>query len=226
MRPPTKITRVSRNRSTHEPVAHLHRAPGRDPTLLTVAVALAGAVAFRVLPVSSTPLPRWIFLPSPLRLLCRVQAPTSWHLPSRRRLSASSGHIAGVTEMTSSSTLSTTSITLQFDLSRDINGAARDVEAGINAARTYLPTNLPANPTYRLVNSRRFAGSSCSGSSPIPTASRNSMTKHPPSSSSAFRRFPASAKCSLSVRRRPPFVSKSIPISFSAMGSASRRYSN
>jgi multidrug efflux pump len=62
------------------------------------------------------------------------------------------GHIAGVTEMTSSSTLGTTSITIQFDLSRDINGAARDVEAAINAARTYLPANLPANPTYRKVN--------------------------------------------------------------------------
>jgi multidrug efflux pump len=61
-------------------------------------------------------------------------------------------HIAGITEMTSSSSLSTTSVTLQFDLNRDINGAARDVEAGINAARTYLPTNLPQNPTYRKVN--------------------------------------------------------------------------
>ena len=54
--------------------------------------------------------------------------------------------------MTSASSLGTTSITLQFDLSRDINGAARDVEAGINAARTYLPANLPANPSYRKVN--------------------------------------------------------------------------
>src|ERR1700749_4551491 len=54
--------------------------------------------------------------------------------------------------MTSSSSLGTTGITLQFDLSRDINGAARDVEAGINAARTYLPANLPANPSYRKVN--------------------------------------------------------------------------
>ncbi len=61
-------------------------------------------------------------------------------------------HIAGVTEMTSSSSLGSTSITLQFDLSRDIDGAARDVEAAINAARTYLPANLPANPTYRKVN--------------------------------------------------------------------------
>jgi multidrug efflux pump len=62
------------------------------------------------------------------------------------------GHIAGVTEMTSASSLGTTSITIQFDLSRDIDGAARDVEAAINAARTYLPANLPANPTYRKVN--------------------------------------------------------------------------
>jgi multidrug efflux pump len=62
------------------------------------------------------------------------------------------GHIAGVTEMTSSSTLGSTSVTIQFDLSRDIDGAARDVEAAINAARTYLPANLPGNPTYRKVN--------------------------------------------------------------------------
>ena len=62
------------------------------------------------------------------------------------------GHIAGVTEMTSSSGLGSTSITIQFDLSRNIDGAARDVEAAINAARTYLPANLPGNPTYRKVN--------------------------------------------------------------------------
>ncbi len=62
------------------------------------------------------------------------------------------GHIAGVTEMTSSSGLGSTGITIQFDLSRDIDGAARDVEAAINAARTYLPANLPGNPTYRKVN--------------------------------------------------------------------------
>ena len=61
-------------------------------------------------------------------------------------------HIAGITEMTSSSSLGTTAITLQFDLSRDIDGAARDVEAAINAARTYLPANLPANPSYRKTN--------------------------------------------------------------------------
>jgi multidrug efflux pump len=62
------------------------------------------------------------------------------------------GHIAGVSEMTSASSLGSTSVTIQFDLSRNIDGAARDVEAAISAARTYLPANLPANPTYRKVN--------------------------------------------------------------------------
>jgi len=62
------------------------------------------------------------------------------------------GRIAGLNEMTSSSTLGSTSITLQFDLSRDINAAARDVQAGINAARGQLPTNLPHNPTWRMIN--------------------------------------------------------------------------
>ena len=62
------------------------------------------------------------------------------------------GRIAGITEMTSSSSLGTTSITLQFDLNRNIDGAARDVQAAINAARSYLPANLPTNPTYRKVN--------------------------------------------------------------------------
>ena len=62
------------------------------------------------------------------------------------------GHIAGVSEMTSSSSLGSTNVTLQFDLSRNIDAAARDVEAGINAARTYLPANLPSNPSYRKVN--------------------------------------------------------------------------
>jgi multidrug efflux pump len=125
----------------HRPVA---------TTLLTVAIAIAGAVAFNLLPVS--PLPQVDFptiavgasLPGASAEIMASSIAT----PLERQF----GHIAGVTEMTSSSTLGTTSITIQFDLSRDIDGAARDVEAAINAARTYLPTNLPANPTYRKVN--------------------------------------------------------------------------
>jgi multidrug efflux pump len=119
-------------------------------TLLTVAIALAGAIAFEVLPVA--PLPEVDFptisvsagLPGASADIMASSVAT----PLERQF----GHIAGVTEMTSSSTLSSTSVTIQFDLSRDIDGAARDVEAAINAARTYLPANLPGNPTYRKVN--------------------------------------------------------------------------
>ena len=119
-------------------------------TLLTIALAAAGAVAFTVLPVA--PLPRVDFptisvtatLPG---ASARIMA-SSVATPLERQF----GHISGITEMTSSSSLGNTSITLQFDLSRDIDGAARDVEAAINAARTYLPTNLPQNPSYRKVN--------------------------------------------------------------------------
>jgi multidrug efflux pump len=119
-------------------------------TLLTVAVALAGAIAFEVLPVA--PLPEVDFptisvgagLPGASAEIMASSVAT----PLERQF----GHIAGVTEMTSSSTLGSTSVTIQFDLSRDIDGAARDVEAAINAARTYLPANLPGNPTYRKVN--------------------------------------------------------------------------
>ena len=125
----------------HRPVA---------TTLLTVAIAIAGAIAFKVLPVS--PLPQVDFptisvgaaLPGASAEIMASSVAT----PLERQF----GHIAGVTEMTSSSSLGTTSVTIQFDLSRDINGAARDVEAAINSARTYLPANLPSNPTYRKVN--------------------------------------------------------------------------
>ena len=119
-------------------------------TLLTVAVAIAGAVAFAVLPVA--PLPQVDFptisvsasLPGASAEIMASSVAT----PLERQF----GHIAGVSEMTSSSSLGSTSVTLQFDLSRDVDGAARDVEAAINAARTYLPTNLPQNPIYRKVN--------------------------------------------------------------------------
>ena len=119
-------------------------------TLLTVAIALAGAVAYEVLAVA--PLPEVDFptisvnasLPGASADIMASSVAT----PLERQF----GHIAGVTEMTSASTLSSTSVTIQFDLSRDIDGAARDVQAAINAARSYLPANLPANPTYRKVN--------------------------------------------------------------------------
>ena len=119
-------------------------------TLLTAGIMLVGAIAFNVLPVS--PLPQVDFPTISVSAGLPGGSPeitaSSIATPLERQFS----HIAGVTEMTSSSSLGSTSITLQFDLSRDIDGAARDVEAAINAARTYLPANLPANPTYRKVN--------------------------------------------------------------------------
>ena len=119
-------------------------------TLLTLGVVLAGVAAFLHLPVA--PLPQVDFptisvnagLPgaSPETMAATVAAP----------LERSLGRIAAVTEMTSASALGSTHIVLQFDLSRDIDGAARDVQAAINAARALLPTGLPSNPTYRKVN--------------------------------------------------------------------------
>ena len=125
----------------HRPVA---------TTLLTVAVALAGIAAFMVLPVA--PLPQVDFPTITVAASLPGASPDIMASAIATPLERQFGHIAGITQMTSSSTLGNTSVTLQFDLSRDINGAARDVEAGINAARTYLPANLPANPTYRKVN--------------------------------------------------------------------------
>ena len=119
-------------------------------TLLTVAVAIAGGAAFSVLPVA--PLPQVDFptisvsagLPGASAEIMASSVAT----PLERQFAS----IAGITEMTSSSSLGNTSITLQFDLNRNIDGAARDVQAAINAARTYLPANLPQNPSYRKVN--------------------------------------------------------------------------
>jgi len=119
-------------------------------TLITVAIAIAGAIAYTVLPAA--PLPQVDFptininagLPGASAEIMASSVAT----PLERQL----GHIAGISEMTSSSQLGSTNITIQFDLSRNIDGAARDVEAAINAARTYLPANLPSNPTYRKVN--------------------------------------------------------------------------
>jgi multidrug efflux pump len=118
--------------------------------LLSAALVIAGAAAFAVLPVS--PLPRIDFptisvaaaLPGASAEIMAATVAT----PLERQLT----RIAGITEMTSTSSLGTTAITLQFDLGRDIDGAARDVQAAIAAARTYLPANLPTDPTYRKVN--------------------------------------------------------------------------
>jgi multidrug efflux pump len=119
-------------------------------TLLTVAVALAGAVAFKALPVS--PLPQLDFPTISVQTALPGASPEIMASSVAAPLERQFGHIAAVTEMTSTSTLGSTTIVLQFDLNRNIDAAARDVEAAINAARSYLPTNLPNNPTYRKVN--------------------------------------------------------------------------
>jgi hydrophobe/amphiphile efflux-1 (HAE1) family protein len=119
-------------------------------TLLSLALLLAGAVAYSLLPVASLPevdLPTISVnagLPggSPETMASNVATP----------LERQFGRIAGVTQMTSSSSLGSASVTLQFDMSRDINAAARDVQAAINAARSQLPSYLPQNPSYRKTN--------------------------------------------------------------------------
>ena len=125
----------------HRPVA---------TTLLMIAIALAGAAAFRLLPVS--PLPQVDFPTISVSAQLPGASPETMASSVATPLERQFGRIAGVSEMTSSSTLGSTGIILQFDLSRDINAAARDVLAAINAARGYLPANLPNNPTYRKVN--------------------------------------------------------------------------
>lgn len=119
-------------------------------TLLTIGLALAGAIAFRLLPVS--PLPRVDFPTIAVNAALPGADPETMATSVAAPLERQFGQIAGVTEMTSTSSRGSTSIVLQFDLGRNINGAARDVQAAINAARGYLPANLPNNPTYRKVN--------------------------------------------------------------------------
>jgi multidrug efflux pump len=119
-------------------------------SLLASAVAIAGAIAFSVLPVA--PLPS-VDMPT-----LNVQASMPGASPDTMASSVATplertlGHIAGVTEMTSRSSTGQTSVSLQFNLDRDINAAARDVQAAIESARSYLPTNMPTNPTYRKMN--------------------------------------------------------------------------
>ncbi len=119
-------------------------------TLLAIGIAMAGITAFVLLPVSSLPqidFPTIIVQGSLPGASPDIMA-TSVATPLERQL----GTIAGITEMTSSSSTGSTRVVIQFDLSRDIDGAARDVQAAINAALGQLPSNLPGNPTYRKVN--------------------------------------------------------------------------
>jgi multidrug efflux pump len=119
-------------------------------TLLLVALTLAGGAAYRLLPVS--PLPQVEFPTISVNAGLPGASPETMASSVATPLERQFGRIAAVTEMTSSSALGSTSITLQFDLDRNIDAAARDVQAAINAARGSLPSNLPSNPSYRKVN--------------------------------------------------------------------------
>jgi multidrug efflux pump len=119
-------------------------------SLLTIAVALAGALAFQFLPVA--PLPEVEYPTIQVRANLPGASPETMAASVATPLERQFGRIAGVTEMTSYSQTGATSISLQFDLSRNIDSAARDVQASINAARGQLPTDLPSNPSYWKVN--------------------------------------------------------------------------
>ena len=119
-------------------------------SLLTLAVAMAGVLAFRFLPVA--PLPQVEFPTIQVQAGLPGASPETMASAVATPLERQFGRIAGVTEMTSTSQLGSTSIVLQFDLNRSIDAAARDVQAAINAARGQLPSNLPSNPIYRKVN--------------------------------------------------------------------------
>jgi multidrug efflux pump len=118
--------------------------------LLTLALAMAGCLAFLLLPVS--PLPQVDFPTIQVSANLPGASPETMASSVATPLERQFGRIAGVTQMTSSNTRGSTNVVLQFDLNRDINGAARDVQAAINAARSQLPANLPSNPFYRKVN--------------------------------------------------------------------------
>lgn len=125
----------------HRPVA---------TTLLTLAIAISGAIGFRLLPVS--PLPQVDFPVISISASLPGASPETMASSVATPLELALGRIAGVNEMTSMSSLGSTRVILQFDLDRDINGAARDVQAAINAAQSLLPTGMPSRPSYRKVN--------------------------------------------------------------------------
>src|SRR5207302_1862500 len=119
-------------------------------SLLTVALLLAGALAFNFLPVA--PLPQVEFPVMSVSAGLPGASPETMASAVATPLERQFGRIAGLTQMTSTSQLGSTSLVLQFDLNRNIDAAGRDVQAAINAARGQLPANLPNNPTYRKVN--------------------------------------------------------------------------
>ncbi|XHS79009.1 multidrug efflux RND transporter permease subunit [Burkholderiaceae bacterium UC74_6] len=119
-------------------------------TLITLGIALAGVLGYGLLPIA--PLPQMDFPTISVSASLPGASPETMAATVATPLERALGTIAGVNEITSRSSLGSTNVTLQFDLNRDINGAARDVQAAINASRSLLPSGMPSNPTYRKVN--------------------------------------------------------------------------
>src|ERR1700731_3029584 len=119
-------------------------------SLLTAAVIMAGLIAYHFLPVA--PLPQVEFPTIQVQAGLPGASPETMASAGATPLERQFGRIAGLTELTSTSYLGATSIVLQFDLNRNIDAAARDVQAAINAAAGHLPSNLPSKPTYKKVN--------------------------------------------------------------------------
>src|SRR5881227_3697312 len=126
----------------------IHRPVGTS--LLTAGLALAGGIAYRMLPVA--PLPQVEFPVISVSAGLPGASPETMASAVATPLERQFGRIAGVKQMTSTSQLGSTNVVLQFDLNRNIDAAGRDVQAAINAARSQLPANLPGNPSYRKVN--------------------------------------------------------------------------
>ena len=180
-------------------------------SLLAFGLLLFGGTAYFFLPIA--PLPQVDFPTISVSANLPGASPETMASTVATPLERALGRIAGVTEMTSSSALGSTNVTLQFDLSRDIDGAARDVQAAINAARSLLPTGLPSNPTYRKANPSdapvmilALTSDTLDRGQMYDSASRSPPSTTPsttPSASASSRRFSPSQTSIAWCSRRP-----------------------
>ena len=175
-------------------------------TLLTVALTLAGGIAYFQLPVSA--LPQVDFPTINVSASLPGASPEVMAASVATPLEKQFTRIAGVTEMTSRSSVGSAQVTLQFDLSRDINAAARDVQAAINAAAGFLPSNLPTNPSYKKQNPADQPILILAMTSDVVPQSRSSMTSLRPYLRRSWRRSRASGRCRSAAVLCPRCASK------------------
>ena len=178
-------------------------------SLLMIAIALLGLAAWPLLPVA--PLPQVDFPTISVSASLPGASPETMASSVAQPLERQFGQIAGVTQMTSTSTLGSTSITLQFDLNRDIDAAAQDVQAAITAAGRQLPTDLPSPPTYRKVNPADSPDPGDGRAFRLPAAHRRRRLRrhHPrPADLADFRRR---RRCRSAASRSPRCACRSIP---------------